>query len=314
LNGPVLVVAGPTASGKSALAIDAAEAFRGTVINGDSMQVYRELRVLTARPSEADLARVPHRLFGIVPAAEPFSVGRWLELAHGAIQGARAEGRLPIVVGGTGMYLKALTEGLAEIPDIPAEVRTRARARFDEIGGTAFHAELATLDPEAAARLARSDRQRLIRAYEVAAATGRTLGEWQRAAPAAARPGAGFEVIALMPDRETLYAACDARFERMIAGGALDEVRALDALGLDAALPAMKALGVPELLRHVRGEIAFAAAREAAQRATRNYAKRQLTWLRHQFAKMEVINAQYSKSMTPKIFSFIRNSLLTTQR
>src|SRR5512144_3283938 len=181
---PVLIVGGPTGSGKSALALDAAEAFAGTVINADSMQVYRELRVLTARPSPSDEARVPHRLFGVLPAAERCSAGNWLGLAQAEIVTARNAGRLPIVVGGTGLYLKALSQGLAEVPPVPAAIRAEAEALYAEIGGEAFRRELARVDPQGASRLPPTDRQRFVRAYEVARATGRPLSDWQRRRPA----------------------------------------------------------------------------------------------------------------------------------
>jgi tRNA dimethylallyltransferase len=307
--GPVLIVAGPTGSGKSALAIDAAVEFRGTVINADSMQVYRELRLLTARPSAEDEARVPHRLFGVLPAAEVCSAGRWLAMAAVEIAAARAQGRLPIVVGGTGLYLKALTNGLVPVPEIPEAARGEARALHRRLGGEAFKEELAGLDPVAAARLPAGDSQRLIRAYEVVAATGRTLADWQRQEPAKPAVDARFATIVLSPPREDLYAAVDARFDAMIAAGALDEVRAL--VALDPALPAMKAVGVKELAAHLRGEIDLEPACAAAKKATRNFAKRQRTWLRHQLDPDEQAFEQYSERIYPKMLSFIRQFLLT---
>ena len=308
---PVLIVAGPTGSGKSALAIDAAVEFRGTVINADSMQVYRELRLLTARPSAEDESRAPHRLFGVLPAAEACSAGRWLAMAAEQIAAARTQGRLPIVVGGTGLYLKALTDGLAPVPEIPEAVRGEARALHRRLGGEAFKAELARLDPAAATRLPAGDGQRLIRAYEVVAATGRTLADWQRREPTAPAVDARFATIVLSPPRESLYAAVDARFDAMMAAGALDEVRALVALDLDPALPAMKAVGVKELAAYLRGETGLEEACAAARQATRNFAKRQRTWLRHQLGSVERADEQYSERMLPEMFSFIRRFLLT---
>lgn len=290
---PVLVIAGPTASGKSALAVDAAERFGGVVINADSMQVYSELDVLTARPQAADLARAEHRLFGVLPAAERCSVGRWLELAAREIVEVRAAGQLPIVVGGTGMYLKALMEGLAPVPEIPEAVTLSAQERYDEIGGEAFRGELAILDPDAAAALPAGDRQRLIRAFAVAQATGRTLKAWQRATPQAPAVPGPFVVQAIIPPRDELYAACDRRLEAMMAAGALAEVRDLLSLGLDTALPAMRALGVPELTAHITGECPLDDAVEKAQQHTRNFAKRQLTWLRHQLTADLTLEARY---------------------
>jgi tRNA dimethylallyltransferase len=307
----VIVVAGPTASGKSALALDAAVAFSGTVINADSMQVYRELRVLTARPAPADEDLAPHRLFGVLSANERCSAGRWLDLAAAAIDEARASGRLPIVVGGTGLYLRALIEGLAPVPEIADAVRAKARALHERLGAEAFHAELARIDPEMAWRLPAADRQRLIRAYEVVIATGRSLAEWQRQEIRRPPVAGRFATIVLDPPRDVLYAAIDARFERMIEAGAVDEVAALEKLNLDPGLPAAKALGVAPLRRYLRGETGLDEARAAAQQASRNYAKRQCTWLGNQMAGADVYFAQYSESLRPKIFSFIRQFLLT---
>ncbi len=307
---PVVVIAGPTASGKSALAMVVAERFHGTIINADSMQVYRELRVLTARPTPEDEARAPHRLYGILPAAERCSAGRWRTMALAAIAEARAAGRLPVVVGGTGLYLRALMSGLAAIPPVPDAVRNKAIAEHERLGGPTFHRRLAERDPATAARVRPTDTQRLIRAWEVLEATGRPLSYWQSVGPEAG-PGLRFVPIILLPPRSDLYAACDARFAAMMRQGALAEVAALDALGLDPALPAMKALGVPELRRHLRGELSLEAAIAAAQQATRNYAKRQITWLRHQMPEGHRLAAQFSESHTSEILQFIRVSLLT---
>src|SRR5262249_50703812 len=245
---PILLITGPTASGKSRLAIAVAEAFRGTVINGDSMQVYRDLAVLTARPSPAETARVPHRLFGVLDASELCSAARWLALVEAEIAATARDGRLPVVVGGTGLYLKALLSGLAPVPEIPEAVRLRARALHKEIGGEKFHTALAARDPDAAARLNPGDTQRLIRAYEVVIATGRSLPEWQRDEARATRPGVA--AIVLLPPKDALYAAIDTRFVSMAGAGALDEVRALMARHLPPDLPALKAVGVPELDAH----------------------------------------------------------------
>jgi len=311
---PVLIVAGPTASGKSACALDAADEFDGVVINADSMQVYAELRILTARPSDADEARVPHHLFGILSAAEACSAGRWLRMAVAEIENAWATGHLPIVCGGTGLYLKALTQGLAEIPDVPPAIRAEAERRYREKGGEAFRVELAALDPETAARVPATDRQRLTRAWEVATATHRTLDAWQEEE---ARPplDAVFATITFTPPRDVLYAGCEARFDAMLAAGALDEVRGLLDLALDPGLPAMKALGVPELARHLGGEISLDDAVTLAKTATRQYAKRQNTWIRTQTQGSRemaaVFSTKYMERMREEIFSFIRQFLLT---
>jgi tRNA dimethylallyltransferase len=310
-TGKLVIVAGPTASGKSGLALALAEAFDGIVINADSMQLYRELRILTARPGAASEARVPHRLYGIWPAAEPGSAARWRRLALAEIEAAWAIGRLPVLVGGTGLYLQVLREGLAPVPDVPAAVRDAVRHLHRQLGAARFHAALAERDPLMAARLNPGDTQRLIRAFEVLEATGSSLAEWQARpveGPAFTAPTAA---VLLEPPRPELYARCDARFLAMLEAGALDEVRALDRLGLDPALPAMKALGVPELRRHLAGEWGLAAAVAAAQKATRHYAKRQSTWFRHRAIVDNTIRAQFSESFSNEIFSFIRQFILT---
>lgn len=284
-----------------------AEAFDGVVINADAMQVYRDLRVLTARPTPDDEARVPHRLFGILSARDPCSAGRWRELALAAVDEARAHGRLPIIVGGTGLYLRALTRGLADVPAVPATVRTAAEQRYRLLGGDAFRAELATLDP-AAAHLPAGDRQRLIRAWEVVHATGRPLADWQRDTPPVPLPGRSATLL-LLPPRDRLYPALDARFERMLAAGGLAEAAAISHLPLD--LPAMKAVGVRQLVAHIRGEIGLDDACAGAKRETRRYAKRQLTWLRHQTRADQAYFEQFSESLQPHLFAFIRRFLLT---
>lgn len=276
---PVVVIGGPTASGKSALALKVAEAFGGVVINADSMQVYRELTILTARPEAEDLARAPHRLYGVLPAAERGSAAWWRAAALEEI--AAAGDRLPIVVGGTGLYLRALMQGLAEIPPIPDEIRAESKRLFAERGGEAFRADLVARDP-ASAKLDANDITRLTRAWEVLEATGRPLTAWQQDAAHGAPEGLHFLTVVLTPPREALYAACDRRFGQMMQRGALAEAQALDALGLDPELPAMKALGVPELRRFLHGEATLEDAVLKARQTTRNYAKRQLTWFRHQ--------------------------------
>ena len=306
---PVIIVAGPTASGKSALALELAAARGGTIINADSQQIYRDLMILSARPDPAAMARVPHRLYGFLDAAERGSVALWRERALIEIAAARAAMRVPFLVGGTGLYLRALARGLAPVPAIPASVRAEAAELYDELGGAEFRERLAALDPDAATRLPPGDRQRLLRAWEVVRATGQPLGEWQRGAPATAP--LRFATILIMPPREALYAACDRRFEQMIAKGALDEAAALVARGLPADLPAMKAVGVPELMRHLRGEIPLPEAVAEAQRATRRYAKRQMTWFRHQIVADLVFGEQFSAIMLKQANELIDRFLLT---
>jgi tRNA dimethylallyltransferase len=277
----VVLIAGPTASGKSALALALAERIGGTIINADSMQIYGDLRVITARPTSAEEARVPHLLYGHVDAAVNYSVGQYRADARAALDEVRRSGRVPILVGGTGLYFKALTAGLAAVPPIPAEIRDSVRARLAQHGAPALHAELQTRDPVAAARLSPNDRTRVARALEVVAATGRPLAEWQtEGLPALV--GADAPRVFIAPERAALYARIDARFATMIEAGALDEVRLLAARKLDPLLPAMKAHGVPWLIRHLAGEIALKEAVHHARLDTRHYAKRQFTWFRHQ--------------------------------
>lgn len=306
-----ILIAGPTASGKSRLAIELARAVDGVIINADSMQVYRELRVLTARPDDTELAAAPHRLYGITSVREPFSVGRWLELALAEIAAARAAGRLPIIVGGTGLYFQALTEGMAEIPSIPENVRTKARGLLDEIGAIALHEILAQRDPVMAARLKPTDSQRLVRAYEVMEATGVSLADWQqRPATTPTLPGP-WQGFVLQWPRAELYRRCDERLAAMLDQGALAEVKALAELDLDPGLPAMKALGVPDLLRLHRSEIGWTEALAAAQQATRRYAKRQMTWFRNKMCSWESLKTQDSERLSDIIIPFISKKQLT---
>jgi tRNA dimethylallyltransferase len=277
-----LLIAGPTASGKSALALSLAERLGGVIVNADSMQVYRDLRVITARPTVDDEARVPHRLYGHVDAAENYSVGRWCADARAVLAEAEREGRLPIVVGGTGLYFKALTQGLSAVPPTPAGIRAAVRARCDRDGVAALHAELACRDPAMAERLKPGDRMRVARALEVLEATGRSLADWHRDGMPAILDADSAVKVFLAVDRAELYRRIDARFDAMLAAGALDEVAALAARGLDPMLPAMKAHGVPWLRRHLAGEIGLDEAAEGGKRDTRRYTKRQVTWFRHQ--------------------------------
>lgn len=273
-----LLIMGPTASGKSALALAVAERVGGEIVNADSMQVYRDFRILTARASPQEEARAPHRLYGHVDAAELYSTGRWLAEALAAIAAIRGRGATPILVGGTGLYFKALTQGLADIPAADPDLRDALRERAAREGAPALHAELAARDPATAARLAPNDAPRILRALEVLETTGESIGAFQAAthAPLAREEWAG---LALAPARDALYAAIDARFDAMLAAGALDEVRAFAARRLDPALPAMKAHGAPALMAHLRGELSLAEAAEIGKRDTRRYAKRQFTWI-----------------------------------
>ena len=282
-----ILIAGPTASGKSALALKLAEARGGTVVNADSMQVYRDLRIITARPTPEEETRAPHLLYGHVDAAENYSVGRWCADVTGALAATKREKRIAIIVGGTGLYFKALTQGLAAVPPIPADIRDAVRARLAREGIAALHAELAVRDPAAAARLQPGDRARVTRALEVVLATGRSLLNWHQENKPASVDLAGAAKVFLIPDRDELARRIDARFDAMMAAGALDEVRALAARRLSPNLPAMKAHGVPWLIRHLNGKIALAQAVEQAKRDTRQYTKRQATWFRNQLPEFE---------------------------
>jgi tRNA dimethylallyltransferase len=279
----IWLIAGPTASGKSALALRLAQATGGEIVNADSMQLYADLRLITARPSAEEETQAPHHLFGTVDAADGWSVGRWVRAATQVLGEIAARNRPAILVGGTGLYFRALTHGLADVPKIPAEVRRRAEAEYETLGEDAFRARLAGPDPAAARRIAPGDRQRLVRAWEVYAATETPLSDWQATGQPALAPGT-WGAVALEPPRETLYARCDARLAAMMEAGALEEVRALAARNLDPALPIMKAVGVREFAGQLRGETTLPEALAAAQRETRRYAKRQTTWMRGQMA------------------------------
>jgi len=309
---PAVLIAGPTASGKSALEVALAERLNGVVINADSMQVYRELRVLTARPDDVALARVPHRLYGELSAAERCSAGRWLEMALAAVASARGAGRLPILVGGTGLYFRALLDGLAPVPPIPPEAVRSADDAYDAVGGESFRWALTRDDP-AALSLLPSDRQRLVRLFAVRAATGRTLADWQGDAVGPRLSGSTIRV-ALLPERAALHARIDARVPTMVADGALDEVRALMAFGLDPSLPAMKAVGVRPFAAHLAGRLSLDDAVAQTRAATRQYAKRQFTWIRHQMVAWRRLDAQDSQKLVESIFSIVKESGLTTQQ
>lgn len=277
----ITLLAGPTASGKSRLALELAERTGAVIVNADSQQLYADLRVLSARPSVEDEARVEHRLYGVADAADAWSAGRWSRAVGPLLEGFAAAGRPAVLVGGTGLYFTSLTKGLADIPDVPFEVRESAGALYDAVGEAAFRDRVAARDPEAAARIKAGDRQRLMRAWAVAEHTGRALSDWTSDTTPLLAPGSWTGLV-IEPDRAALYAACDMRVARMVEDGALDEVRALLARGLDPDLPAMKALGVREFTAHLAGGLTLEAAVEATRQATRNYAKRQLTWFRNQ--------------------------------
>jgi tRNA dimethylallyltransferase len=302
-----ILIAGPTASGKSGLALVVAERVGGVVINADSMQVYRELAILTARPAGADLARAPHALYGFVSGAEAFSAGRYAVDAANAIAQARAQGRMPVIVGGTGLYLKALLEGLSPVPAADPEVRAYWRGQAAARPAPELHALLAQRDPEMAARLMPTDPQRIVRALEVLESTGRSLAAWQR------QPGtpvlAERETVRLLvlPDRNTVGSRIDARFDAMLAQGAVEEVRRLLDCGFSGELPIMRALGVAPLAAHVRGELQLEAAAAAAKTETRQYAKRQATWLRRNMHSWMPIRTQQMERIEAGDMSLIES-------
>ncbi|HET7805717.1 MAG TPA: tRNA (adenosine(37)-N6)-dimethylallyltransferase MiaA [Pseudolabrys sp.] len=277
-----VLIAGPTASGKSALALAVAESLGGVIVNADSMQVYRDLRVITARPTADDEARAPHKLYGFVDAAESYSVGRWCRDVEEALAEIGKQGRVPILVGGTGLYFKALMSGLAAVPPIPADIRAGVRGRLQHESAPTLHAELMRLDPATAQRITANDRSRISRALEVVLATGRALSDWHREGlPPLIDPARAAKVF-ITCERKELVRRIEARFDTMMRSTVLEEVRRLAERKLDPALPAMKAHGVPWLIRHLNGEISREDAIAGAVMDTRRYAKRQLTWFRNQ--------------------------------
>src|ERR1700716_820116 len=291
-NSKAVLIAGPTASGKSALALQLAQMRDAVIINADSMQVYRDLRIITARPTPKEEAAVPHRLYGYVDAAVNFSAGGCGADAAVALAEVRAQNRLPIFVGGARLYFKSCLRRLSGVPPIPAEIRESVRARLERDGVEALHAELTRRDPASAERLKPRDRIRIARALEVVEATGRSLTDWHRDGLPPLLPPGQFSALFLSPDRDQLYARIDARFDAMLSAGALEEVAVLAARHLDPLLPAMKAHGVPALLRHLKGEITLKEAGAIGRGDTRHYAKRQFTWFRHQLPEFEWVKPE----------------------
>ena len=300
-----IMIAGPTASGKSQLAVDLACQLDGEVINADSMQLYADLSILSARPSKFDMEDIPHHLYGVLDGGHRASVAAWLELAATAMTAIRARGKMPIIIGGTGMYLDAALNGIAPIPVVPTDIHEDCMALFDAIGGEAFRQKLALHDPLVASRLASGDRQRLIRAMGVFNATGIALGQFQKAEHKGALIGRPLK-IAMLPPRDVLYARIDARFDVMLEQGAMDEVRQLIHRQLDPSLPLMKALGVRTLRAVLDQKMTIDEAAYIAKRDSRHYAKRQMTWLRNNYNAQITINTKLSKSLMESIFSLIR--------
>ena len=303
------MIGGPTASGKSALAADAAQRFGGVVVNADSMQLYRDLPILTCWPDEALLARAPHRLYGVLDGAVRCSAGRWRAMAMAEIERIRCTGALPILVGGTGLYLRALGDGLAPVPAIPAPVREAVRVLHAQDGSAAFHARLAARDPEAARRLDPGDSQRVMRAFEVVEATGRSLLAWQ--AERHERYPGRIATLILEPPRDALYEACNARFDRMMAAGAVDEAARLLDRGLDPRLPVMKAVGVRPFRDYLAGALPLERAVVLGRQATRNYAKRQTTWFRTQIPGSARLPDRYHPESKRESLALVERLLLT---
>ncbi|NVJ98626.1 MAG: tRNA (adenosine(37)-N6)-dimethylallyltransferase MiaA [Alphaproteobacteria bacterium] len=295
-----LFIAGPTASGKSALSLKLAKDLNGVIINSDSMQVYSDLRVITARPSEEEEAQAPHRLYGYLDASEVSSAAGWAQDAMQEIEASWAQDQTPIVIGGTGMYFKTLLDGMAVIPEIPNDIRAGVRARCEAEGSEALHMDLQSVDPATAARLFPGDSQRICRALEVYEATGKPISEWQadtKPGPMQAVDDAGLLTkIVLDPPRDVLYDRCNRRFDLMLETGAWQELDNLLARNLDPSLPLMRSLGVPSLAAYRRGELSLKDAIEDAKMQTRRFAKRQLTWFRNQFGHWERFPAQFSES------------------
>ncbi len=303
---PALLIHGPTASGKTELAIAIAKALDGEIVNADSMQVYRDLRLLTARPSEEEAEQVPHHLFGHVDAAERYSTGKWLADARSTLADIQRRGKVAIFVGGTGLYFLSLIQGLSEIPPVPEEIRAEARNMVLSLGADGLHERLKTVDPASAVRLSPNDRQRVLRAYEVWLATGRALSEIHAAPKSVLLEDGEWLGIALTPPRSRLYARIDRRFEGMMMRGAMDEARQLLTRGLDPELPAMKAHGMPWLAKFLGGEISPEEAAENAKRDTRRYAKRQFTWIGRQFPFWPRIPSPDQNERKKVIFALFR--------
>lgn len=305
--GRIILLAGPTASGKSALALALAARVDGVIVNADSMQVYAEAPIMTAQPSAAEQAEAPHRLYGHVSGAEAYSTGRYIDDVSAVLVGIEAAGKTAIIVGGTGLYFKALLEGLSPVPPIPSEVRARCRALAETEGVAAVRDAVAKVDPEITARLDATDAQRLVRALEVFEATGRPLSEWQRSPGRRVIDGDGATKLVIDRPRADLQARADLRFDQMMAAGALDEMRMLAALALAPDLPLMRALGVRPLLEHLAGKLPREAAISAGKLETRQYIKRQQTWFKRHMMSWNAISAQQMKNIDPTIDVIAKN-------
>lgn len=281
---PIIILSGPTASGKSDMALSVAKKIDAVIINCDSKQLYKEIPIITAQPSADEQKEVPHELYGVISAAEDCSVGRWLGMAKEAIDKVHASGKTPVLVGGTGMYIKSLTEGIAQIPKIDEDLREQVRKLVEKRGSEAVHAMLAKDDQKMATKLKPRDRQRVARAYEVLKQTGKSLSHWQQQKSKPAYPPEDFKKFFLNLPREQVYKNCENRFEKMLDAGLIEEIKALDAMNLNPELPSMRAHGVPEILAYLHGDMSLDEACDQAKRNTRHYIKRQFTWFRHQMS------------------------------
>ncbi|MBL94198.1 MAG: tRNA dimethylallyltransferase [Alphaproteobacteria bacterium MarineAlpha3_Bin5] len=308
---PVIIIGGPTASGKTKLALDISKRIPSSIINADSIQVYRELEIISSRPTLKQVSLAPHRLFGALSAHERCSAGRWLDMARIAITEAWANDHLPIMTGGTGLYLKVLIEGIAQIPDIPPRIVKKYEEHLKRIGGKNFKEELAKSDPHSAIRLLASDSQRLVRAASVLAATGRTMDSWQSEKSRELIANTRFYTILLFPPRQDLYLSINNRVDRMIAQGALDEARNFAELGVDRRLPAAKAIGLVEFIQYIENKIDLASATQLTKQKTRNLAKRQMTWFKNSIDKNILVSDYYSEPLVNSIVQRIQKFVLT---
>lgn len=304
MTAKAILIAGPTASGKSALALSVAERFSGEIINTDAMQLYRDIPIISAQPCAEDYACVPHHLYGFVDAEDRYSVGRWLEAAKQAGAQVQQRGRLPIFVGGTGLYFKALLEGLVDVPDIPAPVKEDIAREVNRFGLEQAHAKLAQLDSAWASQVEKGDRQRIVRGLEVVAHTGRPLSAWMDQ-PQQGLGNEGVAKFVLMPERESAYERSNQRFDEMLREGAIAEVRKLVSRRLAPDLPAMKALGVPQLSSWLQGAVSYEEAISQAKMMTRRYIKRQFTWIRGHMISWNMVCTQDLETLSQEIFSII---------
>ena len=308
---PILILAGPTASGKTRLALDIAERIQGIIINADSIQIYKELQILSSRPTIEQQMRASHQLYGILSVHERCSAGRWLSLVKPAIEKSWESQKIPLITGGTGLYIKVLLDGISAIPDIPSNLINDLQKRLSLIGAKAFREELAKKDPNAASRILPNDSQRLVRAASVIASTGQSLEYWWSKKVQIPAINARFLTIVLYPPRELLYSNIEARFDEMILQGAVDEAAEFSRLSVDPALPAARAVGLKELLRYINHELDLSCSIKKAKQATRNLAKRQLTWAKNNINANFFVCEQYSEDLIDRLIDKINKFLLT---